>query len=301
MNKICKWLAMALLCSQEMFSQPLPNDLVINEILFNPTKDGYDYIEVYNRSANPILLNEVMIASRKSNGGLNSVRIITKDSLAVGSGSYCVITADNDWVRQHYHVPGSAIILELSSLPSFPDDEGSVVLVRKKDSAVIDEVTYSEKWHFRMLSDPTGVALERISADRPSQSEYNWTSASSASGYGTPGVLNSQSRTADDPAYGISVLPKIISPDNDGRDDFAQINIGSQSQGKVANAVIYDGFGKRIRYLLKNELLGNSNTFTWDGLDDRSQIVSPGIYILLTRIFDTSGYSTKFKNCIVIR
>src|SRR5207253_4935486 len=100
-----------------------------------------------------------------------------------------------------------------------------------------------------------------------SQDKNNWTSASSSSGYGTPGSINSQYRLFETGTTEMSVLPKVFSPDNDGHDDFATISIHMNEAGTVANAVIYDVTGRRIRYLLKNEVLGTINTFIWDGYD----------------------------------
>ena len=301
MKILYKTLAVLLFCYMRSSAQPLPKDLLINEILFNPIKDGYDYIECYNRSNRVIRLNELTIANRNSTGDISSVKILTRDSLTIEPGQYLLITANKKWLRNHYNVPQGAVICEPASMPSFPDEQGSVVLARKTDSTIIDEVSYSHKWHFQLLNEPTGVALERISVEGPSEDENNWTSASSASGYGTPGAFNSQTKIVDEHPGGISVLPAVVSPDNDGRDDFALITIGYDSQGKIANAIIFDAFGRRIRYLLKNEVLGNYNRFVWDGFDDASRLAPPGIYILLTRIFDVNGYSKKFKNCIVVR
>ena len=61
-----------------------------------------------------------------------------------------------------------------------------------------------------------------------------------------------------------------------------------------------DANGRRVRYLLKNELLGAVNRFTWDGCDDRSKILPSGIYIVLTQVFDLKGNVKKYRNCIVL-
>lgn len=276
------------------------NDVIINEILFNPSKDGFDYIEGYNRSAELIHLSELMIASRNGADEIASLKIITKESLAVRPGSYFVLTVNGNWLRKHYPMPDSALIIQMSSLPAFPDDEGSVLLLRKSDTMIIDEFRYNEQWHFKMIGDPQGVALERISYNLPSQDKNNWTSASSSSGYGTPAQVNSQFIPEQKASEVISVLPKIISPGNDGNNDYAFINISMNEQGKLANASIYDANGRKVRYILKNELLGAVNRFIWDGCDDRAQMLPSGIYIILTQIFDLKGTVKKYRNCVVL-
>ncbi|MBL7698858.1 MAG: gliding motility-associated C-terminal domain-containing protein [Chitinophagaceae bacterium] len=294
-------LIIVLLGTTNCFTQePLPNDIIINEILFNPVKDGFDYVEGYNRSVKTIFLNTLMIANRNSTSDVAGIKTLTKDPIAINPNSYFIVTGNEKWLRQHYAVPSSAIICQVSSLPSFPDDGGSVIFLRKEDSAIIDEVNYSERWHFRMVKDVQGVALEKINYNFPGQDANNWTSASSASGWGTPGDLNSQFRSSDTTNEQVAVLPKVFTPDNDGVDDFAQVSIATAEQGKIANSLVYDMWGRRVRYLVKNEVLGLNNRFTWDGCDDRSQKLPTGIYIVCTQVFDTKGNNNKFRHCIVL-
>ena len=301
MNKLLKSLLLSFFCIHAVRAQLIkPGDVIINELLFNPSKDGFDYVEGYNRSESKIYLNDVMIASRNGADEIVSIKNISKESMVLEPGAYFIITVNEKWVKQHYTVLASAIILQVSSLPSFPDDEGSVLFLRKSDSIIIDELNYNEKWHFKMINDPESVALERISFDLPTQEKNNWTSASSSSGYGTPGMINSQHRQEERSAVEVSVLPEVFSPDNDGHDDYASININVKERGKIANAVIYDAAGRRVRYIMKNELLGANNMFLWDGYDDRAQKLGTGIYIVVTQLFDLKGNVSKYKNCIIL-
>lgn len=273
---------------------PGKGDIVINEILFNPPKDGFDYVEGFNRSENTIDLNSVAIGNGKTS------KAITKDSIPLPPGGLFVVTADEQWLRQHYYVPGSAIVYQLASMPSFPDDEGSVILMRTSDSSEIDRVDYHESWHSSLVHDKEGVALERIGYEYPSADKNNWTSASFSSGSGTPGEVNSQFRESGEATSGVSVLPAVFTPDNDGADDFAQLTINAAGPGKVANTIVYDVFGRRVRYLVKNEVLGLNNRFTWDGCDDRLKRLPTGIYLVCTQVFDPDGGVNKFRNVVVL-
>ena len=274
--------------------------LVINEILFNPVKEGFDYVEIYNRSNNNINLAELLIANRNAANEIASVKTISRDSLTIAPGGYIVITANANWLKQHYTIRDTTVIIQLTSLPSLPDDEGCIVLLRKSDSAIVDELNYNENWHFKMLTDRQGVALEKINHNLPSQDRNNWTSASSSAGFGTPGYVNSQFRDNDPGNEVISVLPEVFTPDNDGQNDFVSVTIKTQEPGKIANAVVFNALGRRVRYLLKNEILGATNRFTWDGYDDNDELLPSGIYIIFTQIFDTKGAVSKYRNCIVL-
>ena len=276
-----------------------PLDIVINEVLFNPVKDGFDYVEGYNRSSVTIDLQEISIANRNATGDISSVKLLSKEPLLLAPGAYFIITSNEKWLRQHYVLPADVIICSISALPSFPDDKGTVVLLHEQEN-IIDELNYSEKWHFELIAVTDGVALERINYDAPTQDKNNWTSASSSSGFGTPGFQNSHFRSELRVEGEVIIYPKLISPDNDGNNDFATIQFKLPQPGYLANAIIYDMSVRRIRYLLKNELLGINSKFIWRGEDDKLNMSPSGIYILVAEIFNLQGKTNKFKHSIII-
>src|SRR6476661_8305417 len=178
MEKLFKCLMLQLFCAITIKAQFVaPGDLVINELLFNPVKDGFDYVEIYNRSDFYINLSELLIANRNSAKEIASIKNISRDSLTIAPGGFIVITVNVNWLKQHYTVKDSTITIQVSSLPSFADDEGCVLLLRKSDSLLIDELNYDDSWHFKMIADRQGVALERINYNLATQDKNNWTSA----------------------------------------------------------------------------------------------------------------------------
>ncbi|HRE52789.1 MAG TPA: lamin tail domain-containing protein [Flavitalea sp.] len=280
--------------------QAMPGDIIINEILFNPAVGGYDYVEGYNRSDKILDLAEIQIANRNATQDIASIKALEKSPVSLVPGAYFVVTANEKWVKQQYIFGQNAHFCQLSSLPSFPDKQGTVVLLNKGGD-ILDELGYQEDWHFGLLADPSGVALERINYAAPTQDKHNWSSAASSAGYGTPGYQNSQFR-ADRIAKGeITVSPSSFAPDNNGPDGFALIQYNFPEPGFMANLYIYDASGIRVRYLLKNELLGTSGQFKWDGLDDQQKRLPQGIYILLTQVFNLDGRTKKFRHTIVLR
>lgn len=273
--------------------------LLVNEILFDPPKGGADYVELLNRGPAKNLQN-YLIAHRDDAGRIASIKKISKNDYLLFTDSFAVLTSDTDWIHRQHYIPANTKICHLTALPSYPDDEGVVVILHARDSTVCDELAYHKSWHFSLVNDPAGVALERISIDELTNDRNNWTSASFSSGYGTPGRMNSQYRASEVNNQIISVSPKLFSPDNDGLDDYLQLRINMNSPGGVANAIIYDISGRRVKYLVKNSVLGTSNVFRWDGQDDRDQRLPPGPYVMMTDIFNLQGQTKKFKNVIVI-
>jgi hypothetical protein len=275
------------------------NDIVINEILFNPRPNAYDYVELYNRSNKIVDANKLFITNRNSSGVLTSIKKISEIPFYIFPDDYIVLTEDAISLQNEYLVTNQQIVLSLSSLPSFPDDKGTVVVTNSQGN-VVDEVSYSEKWHFALINNNEGIALERVDPNDSSQKQSNWHSASSTAGYGTPGYKNSQFKQTNAVNAMIDVSPKVFSPDNDGYDDITTINYQVSEPGYVANVTIFDANGRMVRYLVKNALLGLRGSWNWDGLNENGQKLSIGTYIIFTEIFNLQGGKRQFKNTVVL-
>jgi flagellar hook assembly protein FlgD len=57
----------------------------------------------------------------------------------------------------------------------------------------------------------------------------------------------------------------------------------------LLTVTIYDQLGRKIRILKNNELVGESGTFVWDGLNDAGFKASIGQYVLLAQGFSLNG------------
>lgn len=278
--------------------EALANDVVINEILFNPKPDAYDYAEVYNRSNKIIDANKLYIANRSATGALTSIQKLSDVPFYIFPGDYIVVTEDAFLLQQQYFVSNPFQLLEIS-LPSFPDDKGDAVLTNSQGN-VVDEVVYSGNWQFALIGNSEGIALERINPDDSSQKQSNWHSAASTAGYGTPTYKNSQYKQTGIINAVIDVTPKIFSPDNDGRGDIATISYRVEQSGYVGNIIIFDASGRMVRYFVKNALLGLQGSWNWDGLDEKMQKLPIGTYIIYTEIYNLQGKKQQFKNTVVL-
>ncbi len=280
-------------------NMPDSMDIVINEILFNPKTNGYDYVEFYNRDNKVIDLKQLYIANRDITGSLNSSKQISSSPFLFFPGEYFVATENSLWLQQNYNVENPDKIIELPALPPMPDDKGDIVLLNQRGN-VIDELKYDHSWQFALLDNESGVALERIDYTQPTQDKNNWTSAASTAGFGTPTYQNSEFKSAQQPKAEISIEPKTFSPDNDGYNDYCFINYQTPEPGYVANITIYDASGRPVRYLANNAILGIKGNFRWDGLDDKQKTLPVGAYIIVTEIFNLKGRTKKYKNAVVL-
>jgi Lamin Tail Domain len=273
--------------------------IVINEILFNPKSNGTDYVEIYNRSNKIIDLKQTYIANRSSTGAIANIKQLSADNYLLFPQDFMVITEDPLIVKRDFITKNPDAFITVPSMPSFNDDE-SYVLILNAQGAVTDELHYNEKWHFKLIDNNEGVALERIDYNAPTQQQDNWHSAATSVGYGTPTYKNSQYKINDGVKGDVTVTPEIVSPDNDGIDDFATIAYSFPSSGYVANITIFDAAGRPVRYLQRNALCGITGNFRWDGLGEKNQQLPVAIYVVFTEIFSTGGKKKSFKNTIVV-
>ncbi len=276
-----------------------PSDMVVNEILFNPRSNGYDYVEFYNRSQKIFDASKMYVANRNTSNAISSVIALAGTPWLIFPDDYIVSTENAINLQGNYLVKYPENVLEVSSLPSFPDDNGFVILLNLQGN-VVDEVDYDHSWHFKLIDNEDGVALERIDPDGTSQDPNNWHSAASTAGYGTPTYKNSQYKQPPGINATIEITPKVFSPDNDGRDDITTVQYKVADPGYAANITIFDAAGRPVRNLVQNAILGSSGYWNWDGLDDKGRKLPVGTYVVFTEIFNLQGKNQKFKNTVIV-
>ena len=275
-------------------------DLIINEILFNPDENGVDFVEIYNRCEKIIDIRYFNIASRKSfSNEFKNCYPVIKEHYQLFPDEYVLLTTNTDIIQQKYANVNSDCLVELQNMPSFPDDEG-IVVITDSQLNVIDEFHYSENMHFELLNSCEGISLERINSERPTNDLNNWHSASEHFNFATPGYRNSQYNDFEPVNTHIIIEPEIFSPDNDGYNDFVNILYNFDDPGCIANITIFDAKGRIVKYLVKNTLLGAEGSFIWNGINEENTKASIGIYLIYTEVFDLNGKTYNFKNCCVL-
>lgn len=282
-----------------LISDPVAGDMIINEILFHPRTNAYEYVEYYNKSNKILDASRLYIANRNSSGVIASIKQLSADPWLIFPGDYIVMTKDAASLAREYLVKNPDWVITVASPPSIPNDKGYVILLNFQGT-VVDEVNYNKKWHFKLIDNDAGVSLERIDPDKDSQDSSNWHSAASTAGYGTPTYKNSQYKLFQSINATIEVVPKVFSPDNDGHDDITSIQYNVDAPGYVANVTIFDAAGRPVRNLVQNGTLGLSGYWNWDGLDDKAKKLPVGAYVIYTEIFNLQGKKSQFKNTVVL-
>lgn len=276
---------------------PTPFSIIINEILFNPTTGGSDFIELHNRTKDTVDISNLSIANRSDEGEIENVEKLTFKGLYLLPNAKATFTDDREWVLENYFVQNPDSLFEFD-LPSMNDDEGTIVILF--EDKIIDELSYTNSWHFSLLEDENGVSLERINYNSPTQLASNWQSAASSVGFATPTYTNSQASISLNNKVEIEVFPQTFSPNNDGIDDFTQISISNEFADASASIVIYNLAGQEQKQIESNALLGKANVFKWDGTNDNGEKSKVGVYIIKIEILSLDGTVNVFKKGVVI-
>jgi hypothetical protein len=273
---------------------PLPNDVVINEILADPATGGIDYVELYNRSTKTINLKDIKIGSMDTlTNALIDTKNITQQGYLLFPETYILLSENSTTIKNHYQTTNPKGFLNITDLPTINAD-ADVITLSDNSGTVIDNFKYNSKFHFPLLVSTKGVSLERIDFNRPTNDRSNWNSAAEAVGFGTPAYRNSQYLKADG-GSGITITNPLFSPDNDGYNDVLNISYTLNEPGKAANVYIYDSKGRQVRYLIKNEQLAQDGTFSWNGVNDENEKAAIGIYVVYVELFNVSGKVNKYK------
>lgn len=274
--------------------QPQPGDIIINELLPEPFVDGSEYIELYNRSEQELSLKDVCISTRKSDGSLNTRYPLEAYPQTLQAGDYLLLTKSIEGVENFYSLPASLNWLECK-LPVLSNTGSTVVLYREEGEIIIDEVSYSPKWHAPTVKNKKGVALERKDPDKDSQNADNWTSAASSAGFGTPGLENSQYLNGETETDSEEIDDPIYQPTGT-----FQIPYRLNQSGYMARGWIFDLSGRKVALIADNTSLGTQGYLEWNGKGRDGSPVNTGIYIIYLELWHPGGNVIRKKQVLLI-
>jgi len=164
-------------------SAALPADVIINEIMSNPTSapslPPYEYLEIYNRSNKIINLSSFTLSDPSTSGTLPADTLFP--------GQYRCYTSSTE--VSYFLAAGFSNVKGLSSFPSLNND-GDRIQLSNAQGNLIDEVQYDLSMYRDPLKDDHGWSLERVDPIFPCSDNNNWGASHSLSG-GTPGFENS--------------------------------------------------------------------------------------------------------------
>ncbi len=263
-------------------SQAEVGDLFINEILFNPSTGGVDFVEVYNASNKAFDLGTLTLCEQST----ADISISIETAPMANSGfillpyEYVCITSNIGIVQQQYTTKAPTQFVTTNDMPNY-DDAESVVAIKNQAAEVIDLVHYFDDWHYALLNSKEGVSLEKIIPTATSNTQQSWKSAAESVGFATPGYANSMLTNGATSDEIVEAQPSVFSPDGDAFQDIITFNYTLDKAGYQANAYIFNTEGVQIKYLIENTTLPQSGFFSWDGLDDNGERAALGSYLIV--------------------
>jgi hypothetical protein len=275
-------------------------DLILNEVTPQAFSGGVRFVEIYNNSDKFINLQGWKIQKDTTFDS----DILSEGILIIPPKTHFAFTENKFEILSDYTNAVMENVFEIAGIPAFGynEDNGKISLINHL-GVKFDSFRIREEYQFDLLRDTKGVSLERISFDAPTNEGDNWKSASSTSGFGTPGYLNSQN--IDNPKNNVgddcfSVFPEVFSPDNDGNRDFTTISYTCNQPNSTATIRIYDALGRLVKTLLQNRTISTEGFFQWDGTTDENEKARVGYYIVLIETFELGGGSNVVKKTVAI-
>ncbi|HCK22098.1 MAG TPA: hypothetical protein DHW15_08060 [Bacteroidetes bacterium] len=282
---------------------PEANDIVINEILFNPVTGGYDFVELYNRSNKLIDLSGLRLVELDVADTTNVLEFcaVSNTPRLLLPGQFFILTENIEGIITQYSPPMGMLFSEDNDMPNFPDDEG-IALLETLSFTPIDRLQYNSDWHYALLEDEDGVSLERLNYELPSQDADNWHSAAEAVGFATPGRINSVFSSFTGSAAIFELEYPVFTPDGDAFRDVLVLSYQMPGVGYTANIQMYDLAGRPVATVASNLLLAESGLLTWDGITDEGEAAPMGIYMIFAEVFNLNGNVERHKlKCTLAR
>ncbi len=167
-------------------------DLILNEVMFENPTNSLEYIEIYNKSGKLLDVSNLVLTTRKTDGGALNTGVKIPSNTLMPAQTYLAICAKADSVRNYHHCPTGSTILTTSSWSALNNTGATLVLTNAAKDTIYDELTYNVSWHNSWVKDPKGISMERTSPGLATQSQTSWHSClAAATNYGTPGFENS--------------------------------------------------------------------------------------------------------------
>lgn len=267
------------------------NDLIINEILFNPEGQGSDFVEFYNRSGKVLFLNGWSLENK-----MNRQKRTIGKSVFLLPGGYLVLSPDPVDISVRFKKSKWDLMI-LQPLPALADGAGQLNIY-SPEGLLVDSVYYDESFHHPFLNSNQGVSLERIDPEAaPNRS--NWQSASGLEGYGTPTRPNSTSASSTGDVY-FHLGYTVFSPDGDGYRDLLELEYRLPRSGYLGKIYIYDDKGGLVKKLVNNLSFSREGKIEWDGRNEAGLNCPTGIYILVAEALDLHGNRVQKKIAAVL-
>lgn len=300
---------------EELAHPPDIGSLEVNEIMYQPIQNRYanfsdqsEYVELKNNRAYKLSLKDIFIRdTTDKNGQFRTWEPEIPDLWQVEANGYAILFPDTSNIWENMRLPTFFGVDQSNSWARTArstlglTSSGRGVYIQSRYLGTTDSVYYQPEWHHPLLRDSRGVSLEKLESNH-TLSNAKWTSSADYFG-GTPGRLNSAWMSIDEDSseHGLFIHPNPFSPDNDGHEDFSRIHLKMPFPESSIRIRIFDRYGRLVRNLTRDTIIGNEFETTWDGLNDKKHVLQTGVYIVHVEVFYIDKKpKTGFKKIIVL-
>ncbi len=162
---------------------PVRSVLVINEIMYHPqgNERREEYLEIYNTSSFRIALDGWKIQGIQFNFPAGTI---------IEPHEYLVISADPEYIRATYNLPGDIVVGPYSGQLS---NKGETLQIVRPDGSIEDEVAYDDGITWSAQPDGNGPSLELLNPRFDNSLAQAWHPSNTSDNvpHGTPGNANS--------------------------------------------------------------------------------------------------------------
>lgn len=283
--------------------QGISGDVVINEIMYAPTPSSNEFVELYNRSDQPVDLRQLALADAN-----RSFTALTSKDTTLAPGAYAVLVRDPEAFHDAYPDVDGFTIDDWEALNNGGD---TVFLRHESTETMLDSVPYDPSW-----GGDDGRSLERIDPDGPSTTDRNFATSEAGA---TPGAQNSVFNPDETPP-----VPERVTPSRQGDSLFvvfsepldpARVSAGrfelkAAEAPAVASAQVASSAPSRVRCALASPLSTGEYTLAVSGVADRrgnvldegeetfsffvAEAPAPGDVVITELMYAPSSSSTEF-------
>ena len=266
---------------------PDSGDIRVSEILFEPSEDRPEWIEVLNVSGHAIDMSDLQLGTYDLKFGVvDDIRKPFQRPTVLSPGERIVCTRDPEQLWENYTDLDSFMVWPTQEWLALSNDS-LVVGVFTSGFELIEVFQYSITDHLPYLWTTKDVSLERVNMDSSGLEGSSWHSGPTALEGATPTRPNAQFNGAS-LTQGFT-YPEIITPNGDGLNDLTTLSWSFPKRGWRARVFVVDMNGRLVYEHPAAGSTPEKMNWTWSGQRYSGTLCLPGIYLWVLELTSPSG------------